>query len=61
MQSGQYLKSVLGSIMYFFSECWAKIVIPGEARQAPPTVATTLYAAFESSYVSDTIFTQVVM
>ena len=26
----------------FLSECWAKIVSPGQARPAPPSVATTL-------------------
>ena len=26
----------------FLSECWAKIESPGQARPAPPTVATTL-------------------
>ena len=27
----------------FLSECWAKIVSPGQACPAPPTVATTLH------------------
>ena len=28
--------------MYFTQECWAKILSPGQARPAPPTLATTL-------------------
>ena len=41
MHSGQYFEICDGWHKVFCSECWAKTLSPGQARPAPPTVATT--------------------